>query len=46
MFIDVVWSGEPTLKDDKHYETYKTKIKMVFHGVEQYNNKEIFSWHH
>ncbi len=44
MFIDVYWSGEPILKEDKTYETNKTKMKMIFNGVEQCNNKEIFSW--
>ena len=45
IFIDVCWSGTPTLKEDgKTYETNKTKMRMVFHGVEECNNKEIFSW--
>jgi len=44
LFIDVYWSGGPILKEDGTYETNKTKMKMVFNGVEQCNNKEIFSW--
>lgn len=44
MTINVYWSGEPKLKEDKTYETNKTKIKMNFVGVEKCNNKEIFSW--
>ncbi len=44
LFIDVYWSGEPILKEDSTYETNKTKMKMIFNGVEQCNNKEIFSW--
>ena len=47
LFIDVYWSGEPILKEDRTYETYetnKTKMKMIFNGVEQCNNKEMFSW--
>lgn len=44
LFIDVYWSGEPILKEDRTYETNKTKIKMIFNGVEKCNNKEIFSW--
>lgn len=44
LFIDVYWSGEPTLKEDGTYETHKTKMKIIFNGVVQYNNKEIFSW--
>lgn len=44
LFIDVYWSGEPILKEDRTYETNKTKMKIVFNGVEQCNNKEIFSW--
>lgn len=44
LFIDVCWSGDPILKEDRTYETNKTKMKMIFNGVEQCNNKEIFSW--
>lgn len=45
LFIDVCWSGTPTLKENgKTYETNPTKMKIIFHGVKQYNNKEIFSW--
>ena len=44
IFIDVCWTGEATLKENGTYETNKAKIKMVFDGVEQCNNKEIFSW--
>lgn len=44
LFIDVYWSGDPILKEDRTYETNKTKMKMIFNGVEQCNNKEIFSW--
>lgn len=44
IFIDVYWSGVPIQKTDGTYETGRTKIKMIFNGVEQCNNKEIFSW--
>ena len=44
LLIDVYWSGEPIKKEDKTYETNKTKMKIVFKGVEQFNTKEIFSW--
>jgi len=44
IFIDVYWSGEPVLKEDGTYETNKTKIKLIFNGVEQCHNKEMFSW--
>lgn len=44
LFIDVYWSGKPILKEDRTYETNKTKMKMIFNGVEQCNNKEMFSW--
>lgn len=44
LFIDVYWSGTPILKEDGTYETNKTKMKMLFSGVEQCNNSEIFSW--
>ena len=43
VFIDVCWSGKPKLKEDRTYETNKTKIKMVFNDVKQCCNKEIFS---
>ncbi len=44
LFIDVYLSGEPILKEDRTYETNKPKMKMIFNGVKQCNNKEIFSW--
>ena len=44
LFIDVYWSGNPILKEDGTYETNKTKMKMIFSGVEQCNNRQIFSW--
>lgn len=44
ILIDVYWSGEPKLNKDGTYDTNKTKIKMKLNGVEQCNNKEIFSW--
>lgn len=44
LFIDVYWRGEIVLKEDGTYEKNMAKIKMVFKGVEQCNNKEIFSW--
>jgi len=42
--LDITWSGEPTLKEDKTYETNKTKLKMIFKEVEQISIKEIFDW--
>lgn len=44
LLIDVFWVGKPVQKEDGTYETNKTKIKMVFHGVENVLMKEIFSW--
>ena len=44
MLIDVYWSGEPKLKEDKTYETNKKKLRMMCSGVELCNNKESFSW--
>jgi len=44
LLIDVYWSGEPILKEDGYYETNKTKMKILFKGIEKYNNKEICSW--
>lgn len=42
--ISVGWLGESKLKENCHYETNKIKLKFIFYGVEQCNNKEIFSW--
>ncbi len=44
ILIDVYWSGNPTIKKDGTYDTNKTKIKMLFIGIEQCNNKEMFPW--
>ncbi len=44
LLIDVCWSGEQKLKDDKHYETNPKKLKIVFEQIEEFNNKGIFSW--
>lgn len=44
LFINVYWTGESTLKEDRTYESNKIKMKMIFNGVEQCNNKEIFLW--
>ncbi len=44
LLIDVYWSGEPKLNEDGTYKTNKVKLKMNLNGVEQCNNKEIFSW--
>jgi len=44
LLIDVYWSGEPILQEDNTYQTNKTKMRMILNGVEQCNNKEIFSW--
>lgn len=44
ILINVYWSGEPTSNENESYNTNKTKLKMVFYGVEECNNKELFSW--
>ncbi len=44
LFMNVYWSAKPILKEDGIYDTNKTKMKIIFNGVEQCNNKEIFSW--
>lgn len=44
IIINVCWVGESKLKEDGTYETNNIKMKMVFNDVEQYTNKEIFSW--
>lgn len=43
LYINVFWSGEPTLKEDGTYETNKKKIKMICHDVNQYNYKETYT---
>ena len=44
ILINVYWSGEPILKEDNTYETNKVKMKMIFEGIENYINKEIYSY--
>lgn len=44
LYIDVCWSGKATIKENGYYNTNKTKMKILFNGVTQCNNKEIFSW--
>ncbi len=43
LYIDVFWSGEPTLKDNGTYETNKKKIKMVCNNIIQYKYKENYA---
>lgn len=44
MSINVFWSGEPVLKEDNTYETNKTKINLIFKGIEKLTIKEIESF--
>jgi len=44
LYLDIVWSGEPILKEDNTYETNKTKLFMTFNNIEKYSCKEIFNW--
>ena len=44
LLINVIWSGEPKLKEDNSYETNKTKIRIVFEKVEKIILREINSW--
>ena len=44
LLIDVCWSGKPTLKDDKTYETNKTKIRIALNNIVKISIKELFSW--
>lgn len=44
LLINVYWSGQPILKEDKTYQTNKIKMRMILDGVEQCNIKEMFSW--
>lgn len=43
LFIDVFWSGKPTVKENGTYETNKTKMKMICKGVIQFCFKETYS---
>jgi len=44
LYLDIVWSGEPILKEDNTYETNKTKLFMIFNNVQKYSCKEFFNW--
>lgn len=44
LLIDVYWCGQPILKENNAYQTNKIKMRIILDGVEQCNNKEIFSW--
>ena len=44
LIINVFWSNEPKIQDDNTIETNKTKLRMIFNGVEEYKSKELFSW--
>ncbi len=44
LYIHVVWSGDPVLKENGFYETNPTKLKICLNDIETYNIKEIFSW--
>ena len=44
LLINVCWAGEPIKKNNGTYETNKTKVNIIFNGIKQFNNKEIFSW--
>ena len=44
LMLDVTWSDKPTLKNDKTYETNKTKLKMLFNDIKTFNIKDYFSW--
>lgn len=41
VLINVFWSGTPILNEDNTLDTNKTNIKIVFKGIEKYNNKII-----
>lgn len=43
LYIDVYWSGEPTIKEDGTYITNRTKLKMVCHKIYQYRYKETYT---
>lgn len=44
LLIDVMWSGQPILKDDNSYQTNETKLRIILYNVKQFNCKEMFSW--
>lgn len=43
IFINVFWSGEPSLKADGTYETHRTKMRMLCNNIIQYNYKENYT---
>ena len=43
MHLDVYWQGNPDLKEDGSYETNKTKIKVLFTGIESFSDTEEYS---
>ena len=43
MIINIYWSGEPTIKSDGTYDTDKSRIKMIFTGVNEYNDNQDYS---
>lgn len=44
MFVDIYWSGEPTLNDDGSYDTHKTKMRMVFTGVVSFKDTQEYNY--
>lgn len=44
LYINVFWSGKPSLKEDGSLETNKLNMKVVFDDIYQCNNKELYSW--
>lgn len=44
LLIDVCWSGVPKLKEDKTYETNKTKLKLILNNIKKYSFKDLFSY--
>lgn len=44
LYINVFWSGKPSLKKDGSLETNKLNMKIVFDDIYECNNKELYSW--
>lgn len=44
VLIDVFEAGEAEKKVDGESVAKKTKLRMIFDGVERCNNKEMFTW--
>ena len=42
VIIDIYWSGEPIIKSDGTYDTYKCRIRIVFTGVDKFSENQYY----